>query len=578
MALIDQLRHEPVEQGQQQGGDMGAVHIGVSHDHDLVVTQFGDVKIIAVAFGKTAAEGIDHGLDLSVGQDLVYAGLLYIKDLAPDGQDGLVHTVPGHLGGTARGITLDNEDLTFGGVPAGTVGQLAVGVKGELLLCQDIDLGLLLRFTDFGGFFGTADHRTKDIQVAVKEADDLLTCHRADRFGRVGIIQLGLGLALKAGIRMLDGDDRCHAVADIGTGKIAVLLLQAAQLAGVAVQDLGKCGLETCQVGAALRIIDIVAEAQDIFVILVDILEGAFHCDPFRFSLEGDNVRDRFLGFIHLADETDDAVGFMEGLCLRGLRPPVLIDDGQGRVQIGRLVQAALDILLPETGLFKDLGIGQEIDPGPGLFSPDLSHDRQQAVLQFCDRDAPFIGILIDQSALGYLNGQAFGQGIDDRRAHAVQAAAGLVGIVVKFAAGMERSENDTLGADAQFVHTDRDAASVVRYRTGPVRFQCDGDRIAEARQVFVHRVVHDLIDQVIQSPGGYRADIHARPGPDRFQAFQDPDAARVVSVTARRGAGACRPSGIHRGILFLFIWHRSVTSSISVSAGPSDGSGNVKI
>ena len=39
MAALDQLRHLPVEEGDQQRGDMGAVDVGVGHDDDLVVAQ-----------------------------------------------------------------------------------------------------------------------------------------------------------------------------------------------------------------------------------------------------------------------------------------------------------------------------------------------------------------------------------------------------------------------------------------------------------------------------------------------------------------------------------------------------------
>ena len=56
----------------------------------------------------------------------------------------------------------------------------------------------------------------------------------ADRLGRILVVQLGLGLSLKAGIRMLDGDDGSHAVADVRSGKVGVLLLQDSQLSGIA--------------------------------------------------------------------------------------------------------------------------------------------------------------------------------------------------------------------------------------------------------------------------------------------------------------------------------------------------------
>ena len=39
MALPDQLRHKPVQEGQHQRRDMGAVHVGIRHDDNLVIAQ-----------------------------------------------------------------------------------------------------------------------------------------------------------------------------------------------------------------------------------------------------------------------------------------------------------------------------------------------------------------------------------------------------------------------------------------------------------------------------------------------------------------------------------------------------------
>ena len=45
--VLDQLRHLPVEEGQQQGADVGAVDVGVGHDHDLVIAQLLEVELLA---------------------------------------------------------------------------------------------------------------------------------------------------------------------------------------------------------------------------------------------------------------------------------------------------------------------------------------------------------------------------------------------------------------------------------------------------------------------------------------------------------------------------------------------------
>ena len=51
-----QHRHLPVEEGQQQGADVGAVDVGVGHDDDAVVAQLGDVEVV-LALAAVAAAG-----------------------------------------------------------------------------------------------------------------------------------------------------------------------------------------------------------------------------------------------------------------------------------------------------------------------------------------------------------------------------------------------------------------------------------------------------------------------------------------------------------------------------------------
>ena len=46
MAALDQFRHLPEEEGQQQRADMGAVDVGVRHDDDLVIAQLVGVELV----------------------------------------------------------------------------------------------------------------------------------------------------------------------------------------------------------------------------------------------------------------------------------------------------------------------------------------------------------------------------------------------------------------------------------------------------------------------------------------------------------------------------------------------------
>ena len=47
MTVFDDGAHLPIEEGEQQRGDMGPVHVGVSHDDNAVVAQFVDIELIA---------------------------------------------------------------------------------------------------------------------------------------------------------------------------------------------------------------------------------------------------------------------------------------------------------------------------------------------------------------------------------------------------------------------------------------------------------------------------------------------------------------------------------------------------
>ena len=67
VSVVDQALHAPEEEGQNEGSDMRAVHIGIGHDYDLLVPDFGRVKFIALA----GAHRRYDGPDFLVTQDFV---------------------------------------------------------------------------------------------------------------------------------------------------------------------------------------------------------------------------------------------------------------------------------------------------------------------------------------------------------------------------------------------------------------------------------------------------------------------------------------------------------------------------
>ena len=106
MPVLDQLRHLAVEECQQQSPDMGAVDVGVGHDHDLVIAQLFEVELL-VADGR--AERLDQRADFLRAEHPVEARALDVEDLALERQDRLVVAIAPLLGGAAGAVALDQE-------------------------------------------------------------------------------------------------------------------------------------------------------------------------------------------------------------------------------------------------------------------------------------------------------------------------------------------------------------------------------------------------------------------------------------------------------------------------------------
>ena len=67
-------------------------------------------------------------------------------------------------------------------------------------------------------------------------------------------------------------------------------------------------------------------------------------------------------------------------------------------------------------------------------------------------------------------------------------------------------------------------SSSVVGDADDVVVQQLDGDEVAVARHRLVDRVVDDLVDEVVQSAGAGRADVHAGTHPHGLEPFEHLD------------------------------------------------------
>ena len=114
---LDQLRHLPVKERQQQRADVRAVHVGIGHDDDFVssaaCSMLNAPSPLAVA--DAGADGGDHRADFGVLQHLVQPRFLDVDQLAANRQDRLETPVAPLLGRAAGGITLDDVELGSSG-------------------------------------------------------------------------------------------------------------------------------------------------------------------------------------------------------------------------------------------------------------------------------------------------------------------------------------------------------------------------------------------------------------------------------------------------------------------------------
>ena len=88
---------------------MRAVHIGIGHDDDLVVADFVQVEILAIA----AADRGDQRFDGFGLHHAVEACTLGVKDFASQRQDGLRDRVASLNCGAACGVALHDEQFAF---------------------------------------------------------------------------------------------------------------------------------------------------------------------------------------------------------------------------------------------------------------------------------------------------------------------------------------------------------------------------------------------------------------------------------------------------------------------------------
>jgi hypothetical protein len=113
-----------------------------------------------------------------------------------------------------------------------------------------------------------------------------------------------------------------------------------------------------------------------------------------------------------------------------------------------------------------------------------------------------------------------------------VETAGHLVAAAVaELATGVQDGQDDLdRGPALALHHRHGDAAAVVRDRDRVVGVDGDRDLAAVTGERLVHRVVHHLVDEVMQAAHAGRTDVHARALAHGLEALEDRDVLGVVA------------------------------------------------
>ncbi len=361
--------------------------------------------------------------DFLVVEDLVELGLLAVDQLAAERQDCLVTAVATLLGGAAGGIALDDIQLGQGGVALGAVRELArQPAAGERALADGL-ARLARGLAGAGGVEALVDDPAGNGGVFLQEEFEFLADDLLDDAVDLRVGELGLGLALEARLRQLDGDDRDQALAHVIPGDAGILLLEQVVGLGEIVDDAGERGAEAREVRAALEVEDRIGVGEDLVVVRIVVLHrhvddgarlrrilvghGVAECD-------GLVVQDDLVG-VEETHELGDAVLEHEPLVLPGALVSQV--DEHARVEERQFAQAVgKDLVLELPGDLENLGIGFEGDLRAGLSGLPLHR-------HLLDRLALRKTHVVDLPVPAHLGLEPFGNGIHTFRADPMQAA-----------------------------------------------------------------------------------------------------------------------------------------------------------
>ena len=263
VALLDQGLHVAVEEGHEERPDVGAVHVGVGHDDDLVVAELLQARFLLAdrpCPGRRSCIPISSLLKILSRRAFQTLRILPLRGrmawkrrsrpcLAEPPAES-----PSTMKISDRAGSRSWQSASFPGSEDGFEDALAAGQLA----------GLAGRFAGPGGVERLEDDPLGVGRVLLEVGRQLLVDERFDDALDLGVAELGLGLALELGVAHLDAEDGGQALAGVVAREGAgAQVLEQVVGHGVVVDAAGQGGLEADEVRAALVRVDVVDEGED---------------------------------------------------------------------------------------------------------------------------------------------------------------------------------------------------------------------------------------------------------------------------------------------------------------------------
>ena len=288
---------------------------------------------------------------------------------------------------------------------------------------------------------------------------------------------------------------------------------------------------------AAIRGIDIIHEGENAFRIAVIMLECNLNQNAILLAGSIENrIIQRLTAMIQKMYEFLDAALIVEGMLLLHALAQIGKVNFQPLCQKSRFAEPLLQHIIIKNGFLKNRIIRQKMHIRPCDLG--FAHNSQR----LCNIPTG-IFLLMNFPIPMHLHHKPFGQRIYNRRTNAVQTAGNLISAAAEFTACMQNRKYHLQRAHAFLViDINGNAAPVIHNGNGIIGVDFYGNLVTEPCKRFIHGVIYNFINQMMQTLCAGGADIHTGALSHRLQPFQN---LNLICIIFRR----------HQIPLFRFIF-----------------------